>query len=40
VVGRVLRRVNVPVSVVNYPASEVALNPRPGAGGLQLHPTP
>lgn len=38
VVGRVLRRVDVPVSVVNYPASEVALSS--GAGGLQLHPTP
>lgn len=40
VVGRVLRRVDVPVSVVNYPASEGALDPRSGAGGLQLHPTP
>ncbi len=40
VVGRVLRRVSVPVSVVNYPASELDLSPRPGAGGLQLRPTP
>ncbi len=40
VVGRVLRRVDVPVSVVNYPASEAALNRRSDAGGLQRHPTP
>lgn len=40
VVGRVLRRVNVPVSVVNYPAEDMDMSPRSSAGGLQLRPTP
>jgi nucleotide-binding universal stress UspA family protein len=38
VVGRVLRRVNVPVSVVNYPATDMAIDPAPGP--WQLHSTP
>lgn len=38
VVGRVLRRVNIPVSVVNSPATDMAVE-QP-AGGWQLHPTP
>ena len=37
VVGRVLRRVNVPVSVVNYPATDVAVEPP--AAPWRLHPT-
>ena len=37
VVGRVLHRVNVPVSVVNYPATETVVDPAPSP--WQLHPT-
>jgi len=37
VVGRVLRRVNVPVSVVNYPATDMPIESTPGS--WQLHPT-
>lgn len=38
VVGRVLRRVNIPVSVVNYPATDTAVEPP--ANSWQLRPTP
>ena len=38
VVGRVLRGVNVPVSVVNYPATDMAIEPT--AAPWQLRPTP
>lgn len=37
VVGRVLRRVNIPVSVVNYPANDMAV--EASAGPWQLRPT-
>lgn len=37
VVGRVLRRVTVPVSVVNYPATDMPIESTPGS--WQLHPT-
>jgi nucleotide-binding universal stress UspA family protein len=36
VVGRVLRRVTVPVSVVNYPATDMPIESTPGS--WQLHP--
>lgn len=39
VVGRVLRGVNVPVSVVNYPATDMAIE-APTAASWQLRPTP
>lgn len=38
VVGRVLRRVTVPVSVVNYPATDMA--PEAAPATWQLHPMP
>lgn len=38
VVGRVLRRVTVPVSVVNYPATDMAIEAAPAS--WQLRPTP
>jgi nucleotide-binding universal stress UspA family protein len=38
VVGRVLRRVSVPVSVVNYPATDMAIEAAPAS--WRLRPTP
>lgn len=40
VVGRVLRRVSVPVSVVNFPGGDKGMPAPASADTLQLHPTP